>query len=157
METLIAKSHTEVRNEKLVKQLNQLLADYQIYYQNLRGFHWNIKGPSFFQLHDKFEALYREASETVDEIAERIRALGYTPLHTLEDYFQQAQLTSAKDVSHGEEAVNVSLKNSQVLLYDLKEVLHLAEDFRDEATSSLISDLITDTEKRIWMLKAFLG
>jgi len=157
MNTTIAKSHTAAKSEKLVKQLNQLLADYQLYYQNLRGFHWNVKGHLFFHLHDKFESLYKEANETVDEIAERVRALGATPLHTLEDYFQQAQLTSAKNISDGEEAVQVTLKNSQVLLHDLKEVLHLADEQNDEATLTLISDLITDTEKRIWMLKAFLS
>jgi starvation-inducible DNA-binding protein len=145
------------QSEKLVKVLNQLLADYQLYYHNLRGFHWNLKGHLFFQLHDKFEELYREASETIDDIAERIRALGATPLHTLEDYFQQAQLTSAKDVSNGEEAVAVALKNSQVLLYDLNDALKLAEEMGDEASLTLISDLITETEKRNWMLKAFLG
>jgi starvation-inducible DNA-binding protein len=156
MQTII-KNATEQKNEQLVKTLNQLLADYQIYYQNLRGFHWNLRGHLFFQLHDKFEELYREASETADEIAERVRALGATPLHTLEDYFQQAQLSSAKDISHGEEAVSIALKNSQVLLYDLNQALTLAEEFRDEATTTLISDLITATEKRNWMLKAFLG
>jgi starvation-inducible DNA-binding protein len=156
MQTII-KNATEQKNEQLVRTLNQLLADYQIYYQNLRGFHWNLRGHLFFQLHDKFEELYREASETADEIAERVRALGATPLHTLEDYFQQAQLSSAKDISHGEEAVSIALKNSQVLLYDLNQALTLAEEFRDEATTTLISDLITATEKRNWMLKAFLG
>ncbi|MDF9798557.1 starvation-inducible DNA-binding protein [Catalinimonas alkaloidigena] len=157
MNTVVAKSRTEVRNEKLVQELNQLLADYQLYYHNLRGFHWNVKGHLFFQLHDKFEDLYREASEAVDVIAERIRALGATPLHTIEEYFQQAQLSSAKNISKGEEAVSIAMKNSQVLLYDLKEVLHLAESFQDEATITVISELITETEKRIWMLKAFLG
>lgn len=156
MKTL-TQSKTELKNEKLVKVLNQLLADYQVYYLNLRGFHWNLKGQLFFQLHDKFEELYREASETIDEIAERVRALGATPLHTLEDYFQQAQLTSAKNISDGEEAVAVALKNSQVLLHDLNEALVLAEEFKDEATITLASDLITETEKRNWMLKAFLG
>ena len=156
METLTP-TRTQQKNEKLVKVLNQLLADYQLYYHNLRGFHWNLKGHLFFQLHDKFEELYREASETIDEIAERVRALGETPLHTLEDYFQHAQLTSAKNVSDGQEAVSIALKNSQVLLYDLNEALKLAEDHQDEATISLISDLITETEKRNWMLKAFLG
>lgn len=157
MDTTTAKIDTAIKKEKLVKHLNQLLADYQLYYQNLRGFHWNIKGHLFFHLHDKFEVLYREANETVDDIAERIRALGTIPLHTLEDYFHQAQLTSAKDISNGEQAVSITLKNSQVLLYDLKEVLHLAEELSDEATTTLISELITSTEKRIWMLKAFLG
>jgi len=143
--------------ETLVKSLNQLLADYQLYYQNLRGFHWNIKGHLFFQLHDKFEELYREASETVDEIAERIRSLGATPLHTLEDYTQHAQIRSSKDISDGEQAVQLTLENSQVLLQDLKAVLELLEGEEDEATLTLVSDQITITEKRIWMLKAFLG
>ncbi len=156
METL-TQTKTQLRNEKLVKVLNQLLADYQVYYHNLRGFHWNLKGQLFFQLHDKFEELYREASETIDEIAERIRALDATPLHTLEDYFQQAQLTSAKNISNGEEASATALKNSQVLLHDLNDALSLAEEFKDEATITLVSDLITETEKRNWMLKAFLG
>ncbi|MFP4093572.1 MAG: Dps family protein [Cyclobacteriaceae bacterium] len=143
--------------DTLVKLLNQLLANYQLYYLNLRGFHWNIKGALFFQLHDKFEELYREASETVDEIAERIRSLGATPLHTLEDYTQHAQIKSSKDVSNGETAVKLTLENSQVLLKDLKEVLKNLEGEEDEATLTLISDQITVTEKRIWMLKAFLG
>jgi starvation-inducible DNA-binding protein len=145
------------KTENLVKLLNQLLADYQLYYQNLRGFHWNIKGHLFFQLHDKFEELYREASETVDEIAERVRSLGATPLHTLEDYTAQAQIKSAKDVNNGETAVKLTLDNSEVLLKDLNKLLQELEGEDDEATLTLVSDQITVTEKRIWMLKAFLG
>ena len=57
---------------QVVDALNQLLADHQVYYQNLRGLHWNVKGTLFFALHTQFESYYNQASETVDELAERI-------------------------------------------------------------------------------------
>ena len=65
---------------RTIEKLNKLLSDYQIHYQNLRGFHWNIKGKSFFTLHSVFEKYYDQAAERVDEIAERILMLGGTPL-----------------------------------------------------------------------------
>lgn len=148
---------TTSRKDILLDRLNLLLADYQIYYQNLRGFHWNVQGNLFFQLHDKFEELYREASETIDEIAERIRSLGATPLHAFDDYFQKAQLNAAKNIHDGEQAVQITVKNNQVLLFHLKEILEIANQQKDEGTIALISDRITSTEKRIWMLKSFLA
>lgn len=147
---------TTHKKDILIDRLNLLLADYQIYYQNLRGFHWNIQGKWFFQLHDKFEELYREASETIDKIAERIRSLGATPLHAFDDYFQKAQLNAAKNISDGEQAVQIAVKNNQVLLFHLKDILAIASQQKDEGTATLITDLITATEKRIWMLKSFL-
>lgn len=59
------------KSKELVNHLNDLLANYQIFYQNLRGFHWNVKGSNFFELHAKFEEYYNDAIEKVDEIAER--------------------------------------------------------------------------------------
>ncbi|MCZ2337827.1 MAG: DNA starvation/stationary phase protection protein, partial [Chitinophagales bacterium] len=66
---------------KLAAQLNELLADYMIFYQNTRGLHWNIKGDKFFELHVKFEELYNNIFLKIDEVAERVLTLGYTPLH----------------------------------------------------------------------------
>ena len=74
------------KTKNLANDLNNLLANFQIYYQNLRGIHWNIKGKRFFDLHEKFEELYNDANVKVDEIAERILTLGVTPIHTFEDY-----------------------------------------------------------------------
>ena len=75
-----------MNSEKLIIELNQLLSDFHIYYQNTRGFHWNIKGKRFFELHVKFEELYTEALTSIDEIAERILTIGGTPLHAFDDY-----------------------------------------------------------------------
>ena len=66
----------------LVIELNGLLANFQVYYQSLRGLHWNIKGKNFFELHVKFEEFYTDAQEKVDLVAERILTLEGIPLHT---------------------------------------------------------------------------
>ncbi len=68
--------------QKLADKLNVLLANYQLFYINVRGFHWNITGSNFFELHIKFEELYNDALLKIDEVAERILTLGHTPLHT---------------------------------------------------------------------------
>lgn len=143
------------KNQKLTEKLNQLLADYQIYYQNLRGLHWNVKGPQFFMLHEKYEELYNEAAEVIDEIAERILMVGGQPLHTFEDYLKTAQLKVVAGVSDGKQGVEVVLDNSRSLLERFNETLELADG--DEGTSALVSDLIGGAEKRIWMLSAYLG
>ncbi|MFW5832320.1 MAG: Dps family protein [Prolixibacteraceae bacterium] len=142
-------------NKNLLSGLNQLLADYQIYYQNLRGLHWNVKGKMFFSLHEKYEELYNEAAEVIDEIAERILMIGGQPLHTFGDYTKTAKLKEVADVSDGVEGVQHVLENSQLLLESFYNVLETAEG--DEGTAALMSDLIGSTEKRIWMLKSFLA
>lgn len=145
----------KTNNSKLVERLNQLLADYQIFYQNLRGLHWNVKGAQFFMLHEKYEELYNEAAESVDEIAERILMVGGQPLHTFADYLKVAELKEAGFISDSKKGVEVVLENSRYLLKSFNEILELAGG--DEGTSALMSDLIGATEKRIWMLESTLG
>ncbi|HET7119578.1 MAG TPA: ferritin-like domain-containing protein, partial [Hanamia sp.] len=65
------------KSKTLAEKLNELLADYSIFYQNTRGYHWNIKGDKFFELHDKFQELYEDLFIKIDEVAERIRTLGH--------------------------------------------------------------------------------
>ena len=66
----------EKKVENIVNELSVLMADFQVFYSNLRNFHWNVKGHGFFVLHSKYEELYNDAAEKVDEIAERILQLG---------------------------------------------------------------------------------
>ena len=145
------------KNQKVTEQLNSLLANYQIFYQNLRGLHWNIKGAQFFALHEKYESYYNEASEVVDEVAERILMLGGKPLHTFGDYVKHATLKEVSNVSDGQEGVKAVLENSLVLVGQFREILALASDNGDDATSALMSELIGTAEKRIWMLESFLA
>ena len=101
----------------VVASLQQLLADFQIYYTNLRGFHWNIKGHDFFVLHSKFEDLYNDAAEKVDEIAERILMLGGTPANKFSDYLKMANINEVDRVSNGEKALYNIGKSHQWYCY----------------------------------------
>lgn len=142
--------------EKLTEKLNEVLSDYQVYYQNLRGLHWNIKGKFFFNLHEKFEEYYNEAAENIDELAERILTLGGTPHHTYEDYLVTTKLKAEKNVGDPDTALKVIVDNNQKLLTGLREVLSVANEADDEGTNALASDLIRTIEKRLWMLGAAL-
>lgn len=140
----------------LANGLNDLLANYQILYMNARSFHWNIKGEKFFELHLKFEEIYTDALVKVDEIAERILTLGFTPLHSFSDYIKQSEIKEHKNVSDGVEAVQAILDGYTVLLIKEREILKLAGEYDDEGTNALMSDYIREQEKQVWMYSAFL-
>ena len=145
------------KNQNTVEKLNQLLADYQVFYQNLRGLHWNIKGQMFFALHEKYEEYYNGAAEVVDEIAERILMLGGKPLHAFGDYLKTAKLEQVVNVSDGKQGVNAVLAADRYFLESFKEILEVAGESDDEGTAAMISEWIGATEKRIWMLESYLA
>ncbi|GAF04737.1 Dps family protein [Saccharicrinis fermentans] len=146
----------KAKAEKLNEKLNELLANYQVFYQNLRGFHWNIKGKTFFELHAKFEEYYNDAVVKVDEIAERILTLEGEPLHTFSAYTSTSSLKEAKGISEGTKAVEIVVQNFSTLVALEREILSLAGEADDEGTVSLMSDYISETEKTLWMLNAYL-
>ncbi|SFD19820.1 Dps family protein [Algibacter pectinivorans] len=145
------------KTKALAEDLNSLLANFQIYYQNLRGIHWNIKGKRFFDLHVKFEELYTDANMKVDEIAERILTLGETPLHTFEDYSAKARVPVGKNISEDEKAVRLIVESLTELLSIERAILDKAGEANDEGTNSMMSDFITEQEKTVWMMKAWLN
>ncbi|WP_396637451.1 Dps family protein [Maribacter sp. R77961] len=136
--------------------LNILLANFQRYYQSLRGIHWNIKGKRFFDLHVKFEELYDDANLKVDLIAERILTLGVVPLHTFEDYMQNATVPAGKNITKDEEAIRLIVDSLKELLLIERKLLDASDDANDEGTNSMMSDFITEQEKTVWMMKAWL-
>lgn len=142
--------------EKLAKGLNQLLANYQIFYINARGFHWNITGNKFFELHLKFEELYNDALLKIDEVAERILTLGHTPLHTFSDYTRVSSIKEEKNVSNGTKAVKSVVKSFQTLIETERGLLDLSEKVGDEGTNALMSDYIREQEKLVWMYTSYL-
>ena len=146
---------TQVTNEVLVQGMNEFLSDLQIFYQNLRGFHWNVKGSLFFVLHAKFEEFYNETSETVDEVAERILMVGGAPIHAFSDYINVSEVQEVTDVHGGKEAVAVVVEQSEFLLSKMNRLMRAAADSNDEGTTAMFSNMISETEKRIWMLKTF--
>ncbi|MEH0157985.1 DNA starvation/stationary phase protection protein [Limibacter armeniacum] len=144
------------KSKDLAKQLNVLLANFQVYYQNLRGLHWNIKGSSFFELHAKFEELYTDANMKVDEIAERILTLGEVPLHTFQDYLDTSDIKPGKKISGEKESVSLVVKNLSTLLKIERKAISHAGDLGDEGTVDLLSSMISEQEKTVWMLTSYL-
>jgi starvation-inducible DNA-binding protein len=145
------------RSKQLSEKLNQLLANYQVFYINARGFHWNIKGEKFFELHAKFEELYNDLLVKVDEIAERILTLGHTPLHTFSDYTAISNIQEAKNVSGGKEAMQNILQSFTTLIQVQREIADTASETGDEGTGALMSDYIREQEKLVWMYSAYLA
>ena len=142
--------------KELAKGLNKLLSDFQLFYINARGFHWNIKGDKFFELHVKFEELYTNSLLKIDEVAERILTLGHKPLHAFTDYVKTASIKEVTDVSNGKTAIEHVLGGFKTLIEAERELLELSAEAGDEGTNALMSDYIREQEKFVWMYTAYL-
>ena len=147
----------ESATQKVVKGLEQLLSDYQVFYTNLRGFHWNIKGHGFFVLHSKFEDMYDDAAAKVDELAERMLMLGGQPDNRFSVYLKVAKLQEITNVSCGDEALKNVLETYGYLIGEERKVLAAAQETGDESTAAMMSDYIKEQEKLVWMLVAYYG
>lgn len=141
----------------LAEKLNHLLANYSIFYQNTRGYHWNIKGEKFFELHLKFEELYNDFLLKIDEVAERILTLGHTPQHNYSNYQITSKIKESVQVSDGIKAVEDILSSFQVIIILQRELLSISAEAGDEGTNALMSDYIRMQEKLVWMYSSFLN
>jgi len=155
MKTLDYLHLNEKKVADVVSALHQLLADFQVHYTNLRGFHWDIKGHGFFVLHGKFEDMYNDAAEKVDEIAERILMLGGTPANKFSDYLKVANINEVDKVSNGEQALDNILQSISYLIGEERKILSIASQAGDEVTVSMMSDYLKEQEKLVWMLTAY--
>ncbi len=146
-------------NEKkllpVVLELNVLLADYNLYYQKLRGFHWNILGKNFFDLHEKFEELYNDAKIKIDEIAERILTLQHHPVSQFQEYIKIATVEEVSPLLKDTEMVKELLGDHKKLLTQMRVVLTHADEAGDEGTIDMIGAYIRELEKLSWMLNAW--
>lgn len=140
---------------EVVTGLNQLLADFQVYYTNLRGFHWEIKGHGFFVLHSKFEELYDDAAAKVDELAERILMLGGTPENKFSEYLKKAHIQEISGVACGSDAVDNILETYRHLIREERKLIDVATEANDVVTADLLTGYLKEQEKLVWMLVAW--
>lgn len=139
------------------KQLNKLLATTAVYYQNVKGFHWLIKGKNFFDLHAKFGELYECADQDIDVLAERILAIDGIPIHTYADFLNESIIPSTKNISRDVTTVDVVIKNLNKLVALEKTIVEDAESSGDQATMDLMIKMVGVQEKNLWMLNAWLS
>ena len=155
MRTLDYLNLNEARVANVVTALQNLLADFQIYYSNLRGFHWEIKGRGFFVLHEKFESMYDDTATKVDEIAERILTLGDTPENKYSGYLKVARIPEVSGVTSSHEAVDNILNTYKHFIAEERKLIDLANEANDAVTADMLTGYLKEQEKMIWMLVAF--
>ncbi len=143
-------------SQKTAEKLNELLANFQIFYMNVRGLHWNIRGREFFVLHEKFEELYNDALQKIDVLAERILALGFTPEHAYSTYIEVAELEEVENVNASNDAMQVVLQGLKKLLVIERAILNHTSETDDEGTNALMSDYIGQYENLVWMYSSAL-
>ena len=139
----------------IVEELNVLLADYHLYYQNLRGYHWNVLGKNFFDLHIKFEELYTDARIKIDEIAERILTLRHHPTSEFSKYFELSSIKETSSLISDKKMVEHILHQHELLLKQMNRVVKKAEPAGDEGTIDMMGGYIGELEKVSWMLDAW--
>lgn len=151
-------SYLNMKDEKLIPvvvELNTLLANYHIYYQKLRSYHWNVLGENFFDLHAKFEELYTDARTKIDDIAERILTLRHHPMSKLTDYLEISEIKETSPLQTDKNMVTEIISDHKTLLTQMSKVIKVAEKAEDEGTIDLIGAYIRELEKSSWMLNAW--
>ncbi len=142
---------------EVVKCLNNLIANYQVHYQKLRNFHWNVKGSDFFDLHNQFEMEYNAVKSQIDEIAERIRTFGETPLSNLSDYLKYSNIKESNTNLTSTQMVEEIIEDYGILLSYLIDAIESANKVGDIGTAEFLSKYMKRMEKRHWMFSAFLN
>lgn len=142
---------------QVVEILNEQLSNWNLLFVKLHNYHWNVKGSDFFTLHEKFEELYNEAASHIDEVAERILALGAVPAGSIKAYLELSTLEEATGNENSREMVEQIIEDFKVVLAHTKSGINLASEAGDETTIDLLTQIYVSLEKHIWLFTAFLG
>ncbi len=142
--------------DKTADALSRLLADSYVLYLKTHNFHWNVKGPMFTTLHTLFMTQYTELSLAVDEIAERIRALGAVAPGSFSAYSKLAQVQEAEGVPKATDMIRELAADQAKVTAAAKKVVEMAEAAGDDATADLGIQRIQVHEKNAWMLESHL-
>ena len=144
-------------NENVINVLNKQVAHWTVAFTKLHNFHWYVKGPNFFSLHTKFEELYDEASQYVDDLAERILAVGGNPVGTLKESLEMSIIDEAGKGYTAEQMVSELSKDFTNVSKQLEEAIEVASDAEDDVTEDMFIGMQPNIEKHNWMLKSYLG
>ena len=147
---------SQLDTAEIVLKLNILMADYQVFYNKLRNFHWNIEGPEFFELHEEFEKDYNTVKRNIDTVAERIRVFGIKPNFTLEKSLELSKIKELEKNRSAIEMVREVLKDFEIIHDDILSALGASLETGDVATEQMLTDFIRELEKRNWMYSSYM-
>ena len=147
----------EEDRRKIAHGLSRLLADSYTLYLKTHNYHWNVKGPLFNTLHQMFEAQYSELAVAVDEIAERIRALGKPAPGSYKAYAELTTIEEEESVPDAEQMIRQLLKGQEAVVRTARSVIGAAEAANDEPTADLLTQRMQVHEKNAWMLRSMVA
>ena len=142
--------------EKITQRLNDLLAAYQVAYFNTRASHWMIRGENFFELHKVFEVAYNDATEKIDEIAERILTLGGTPILFASEMLNGSVIKEKRVTGDQTECVQGMIEDLAALEVIENSIVAIADEASDVVTADLVTGYLGQQQKTSWMLYQFL-
>lgn len=146
---------TPTDRRRVTDSLNILLANYQVHYQKLRNYHWNVKGSDFFDLHVELEQQYTQAQANIDLIAERVRVFRERPLSTFAEYLSMSALKEDRSVPASEKMVSNLLADYVTLVDHMCNTVDLTIEMADAGTETMVKGFIKQIEQHHWMLSAF--
>ncbi|XWN35522.1 MAG: DNA starvation/stationary phase protection protein [Roseivirga sp.] len=142
--------------DQVVAHIQQLLANLHIHYQNIRNFHWNVSGPHFLTLHEHFEELYEFTAKTIDEVAERLLAMGVNPDGSLQAYIDAAEIQEQPRLTDPWAMVKAVKQGNEAILHNMDAIVVAADEAGDFGSSDMFTTYIGALEKQNWILSALL-
>ena len=154
--TFVKLGYSHLDTAEIVTLLNRLLANYMVFQQKLRKFHWNVEGADFFELHEKFEEMYNQTFQETDQIAERIRLFDQYPVTSFTEYIELSTIKEVTDKYSSFEMVAEILKDIRTILEIIEEGIYSAKEIGDFGTEHLLKKLLLPKEKNHWMLTVWM-
>ncbi|GLC83214.1 Dps family protein [Lacrimispora brassicae] len=145
-------------SKNLYEKLNEYLANQQVMYIKLHNLHWYVKGRSFFTLHGKLEELYDQTAGIMDDVAERLLALGGSPVGSLKKALALTSVKELEDVPiSSDETIKSLISDVEYWIRDTKEIVKLAEEDGDGATADQFNGYLAEYQKLLWMLNSYIS
>lgn len=145
------------QRKRLAASLTGMLADAYVLLVKTQGVHWNVVGPLFVSLHQLTEEQYQDLFGAIDEIAERIRALGYPAPASIAHMMPHSAIGEETGNPTAEKMVEALIRDNETAARRLRESVEMAEELRDVATADLLTERLQAHEKAVWMLRATIA
>ncbi len=156
IKTLKKLGFTFLETAEIVSAIRQLQADYQVFYFKMRNFHWDVKGPDFFELHEEFEKEYNAAKANIDILAERIKAFGLKPGMSIKNVIEKSKIDDCNTDKTSIEMVQELVMDYNVLHNSMLGVVSASLEVGDNVTEQIVTDFMRQLETRNWMFTAWL-
>lgn len=147
---------TETQRQTIAEGLTKVLADSYTLYLKTHNYHWNVEGPMFHSLHTMFEEQYTELAAAVDEIAERIRALGYKAPGSYSEYTALTNIKEAKPNTDAATMIRELVDGQETVVRTCRAIFPAVDEAGDEPTADLLTTRMQTHEKTAWMLRSLL-